>query len=75
MEEMMKLGFIKINPVENMTIFILDELDRGKHMEIANQLMNYSSLYAEQVGFIEEPKSIKGKSINNQEDAIRKICK
>lgn len=60
----MKLGFIKINPVENMTIFILDELDRGKHMEIANQLMNYSSLYAEQVGFIEEPKSIKGKSIN-----------
>lgn len=60
----MKLRFTKVNPVENMTIFILDSLAREKHISIANDLMNYNNLYAEQVGFIEEPMSIKGKSLN-----------
>lgn len=60
----MKLSFVKINPVENMTIFIEDRLPREKHLSIANALMNYNNLYAEQVGFIEDPMSIKGKSLN-----------
>ena len=60
----MKLRFTKVNPVENMTIFILDSLARENHISIANDLMNYNNLYAEQVGFIEEPMSIKGKSLN-----------
>lgn len=60
----MKVRFAKVNPVENMTIFVLDNISRDKHLSIANRLMNYNSLYAEQVGFIEEPKSIKAKSLN-----------
>lgn len=60
----MKLRFAKINPVQNMTIFVLDRIPRENHRTIANQLMDYKNLYAEQVGFIEEPMSIKGKSLN-----------
>lgn len=60
----MKVRFAKVNPVENMTIFVLDNISRDRHLSIANRLMNYNNLYAEQVGFIEEPKSIKGKSLN-----------
>lgn len=49
----MKLHFVKINPVENMTIFVLDQLPRKDHITISNRLMDYSNLHAEQVGFIE----------------------
>lgn len=51
----MKLNFIKANPTENMTIFILDPLPRSTYSEVANKLMNYNSLHAEQVGFFEQP--------------------
>lgn len=51
----MKLNFIKVNPTENMTIFILDPLPRSIYPEVANKLMNYNNLHAEQVGFIERP--------------------
>ena len=51
----MKLNFVKVNPVENMTVFILNEVDRKKHIEISKKLMDYSNIYAEQVGFIEKP--------------------
>ncbi|MBV7274626.1 diaminopimelate epimerase [Clostridium sp. PL3] len=51
----MKLNFIKVNPTENMTIFILDPLPRSMYPEVANKLMNYNNLHAEQVGFIERP--------------------
>jgi histidine racemase len=51
----MKLNFIKTNPTENMTIFILDSLPRSTYSDVANKLMNYNSLHAEQVGFIEQP--------------------
>lgn len=53
----MKLHFVKINPVENMTIFVLDQLPRKDHITISNQLMDYSNLHAEQVGFIESSKN------------------
>lgn len=52
----MKLHYVKINPVENMTIFVLDQLPRNRHIDISNKLMNYSNLHAEQVGFIESSK-------------------
>lgn len=51
----MKLNFIKANPTENMTIFILDPLPRSSYSEVANKLMNYNNLHGEQVGFIEQP--------------------
>lgn len=51
----MKLNFIKVNPTENMTIFILDSIPRSMYPEVANKLMNYNNLHAEQVGFIERP--------------------
>lgn len=60
----MKLSFAKVNPVENMTIFVLDHVDSIDHMNVANRLMDYSSLHGEQVGFIEVPRSLKGKSLN-----------
>jgi diaminopimelate epimerase len=50
----MKLNFIKANPTENMTIFILDPLPRSSYSDVANKLMNYNSLCAEQVGFFEK---------------------
>lgn len=51
----MKLNFIKVNPSENMTVFVTDALPREKYFEISNNIMNYSNLHAEQVGFIERP--------------------
>lgn len=51
----MKLNFIKVNPTENMTVFVLDALPRTEYFEIANKIMNYNNIYAEQVGFIERP--------------------
>ncbi|MCC5909968.1 MAG: diaminopimelate epimerase [Clostridiaceae bacterium] len=51
----MKLNFIKVNPVENMTVFITDSVPRNTYRSIAKQLMNYNNIHAEQVGFLEEP--------------------
>lgn len=49
----MKLRFVKVNPVENMTLFVLDPVPREKQMNIANKLMDYNNIHGEQVGFIE----------------------
>lgn len=51
----MKLNFIKANPTENMTIFVLDSLPRSSYPDVATKLMNYNSLCAEQVGYFEKP--------------------
>lgn len=53
----MKLNFIKVNPSENMTVFVVDALPREKYFEIANRIMNYNNIHAEQVGFIERPEN------------------
>ncbi|MEA3422565.1 MAG: diaminopimelate epimerase [Bacillota bacterium] len=50
----MKLNFIKVNPSENMTVFIMDPVPRDKHVEISNKIMNYNNIHAEQVGFVEK---------------------
>lgn len=49
----MKLHFVKVNPVENMTLFILDPVPREEQINVANKLMKYSNIHGEQVGFIE----------------------
>ena len=60
----MKLNFVKVNPVENMTIFVMDHVDSSHHMIVANRLMEYSNIHGEQVGFIENPRTLKGKALN-----------
>lgn len=51
----MKLSFVKTSPTENMTVFILDQLPREDYVHIANRIMNYNNINAEQVGFLEKP--------------------
>lgn len=60
----MKLNVIKINPVENMTVFVMDRIESSTHMQVANKLMAYNNLHGEQVGFVEEPVTARGKSLN-----------
>ena len=50
----MKLNFIKTNPTENMTVFILDQVSRDEYVNIAKKIMGYNNVNAEQVGFIEK---------------------
>ncbi len=52
----MQLNYVKVNPSQNMTIFVKDPLPREEYPRIAMRLMDYSSLHGEQVGFIEEPR-------------------
>lgn len=49
----MKLQFVKVNPVENMTILVESLVPREDYASISQCLMNYASLHAEQVGFME----------------------
>lgn len=49
----MKLQFIKVSPAQNMTIYVMDQVARKDHIQVANKLLDYGNLYAEQVGFIE----------------------
>ncbi|MBS9775951.1 MAG: diaminopimelate epimerase [Fusobacterium sp.] len=53
---MKKVNFVKISPVENMTILVKNdnEFDRAEYKKISQDLMKYKNVFAEQVGFIEE---------------------
>lgn len=51
----MKLNFVKLSPTQNMTILVTDPLPRTAHGAVAEQLMAYGSVGAEQVGYIEQP--------------------
>ena len=53
----MELKFIKTSPTENMTLLIETPVPREKHLEIAEKLISYGSVYAEQAGYIEEPEN------------------
>lgn len=61
----MILNYIKTNPTENMTIFILDPLPRAVHASVAKKIIQYGSLCAEQVGFLEAP-TLEGSGIRLQ---------
>ncbi|RXZ26216.1 diaminopimelate epimerase [Fusobacterium necrophorum] len=49
----MKLEFVKINPVENMTVLVKTKINRENYAEVSRYLMEYGNVYCEQVGFIE----------------------
>lgn len=50
----MELKFIKANPTENMTLLVESPVPKAQHLEVAEKLISYGSVYAEQVGYIEE---------------------
>ncbi len=50
----MELKFIKTSPTENMTLLIETPVPREKQLEIAERLIAYHSVYAEQAGYVEE---------------------
>lgn len=49
----MEIQFVKINPCENMTILVTTPIERALQPSIAEKLMAYGSVNAEQVGFLE----------------------
>lgn len=51
----MKLRFVKLSPTQNMTVIVDEPVPRREHRRIAAALMDYASVYAEQVGFREKP--------------------
>ena len=50
----MEIQFAKINPTQNMTIIVLSSTERAQQPLLAEKLMAYESVNAEQVGFLEE---------------------
>ncbi|KHO32944.1 hypothetical protein OR62_12135 [Clostridium tetani] len=48
----MRLRFIKVNPVGNMTIFVTDPVPKELYKDISKQLMQYTNIHGEQVGFL-----------------------
>ena len=50
----MEIQFAKINPTQNMTIIVLSPTERAQQPQLAEKLMAYESVNAEQVGFLEE---------------------
>lgn len=53
----MKLRFVKLSPTQNMTVIVEEPVPRSAHRSVAAALMDYASVYAEQVGFRESPRS------------------
>lgn len=49
----MELKFIKTSPTENMTLLIETPVPEERRLEIAEKLIAYGSIYAEQAGYIE----------------------
>ncbi|MEA4971818.1 MAG: hypothetical protein VB119_01435 [Candidatus Metalachnospira sp.] len=53
----MKIDFVKISPTENITILVKSPVTKENQLYVGTELIKYSSVYAEQVGFIEKPLS------------------
>lgn len=53
----MELKFIKTSPTENMTLLIRTPVPREQQLAVAEKLIAYGSVYAEQAGYIEEPEN------------------
>ena len=47
----MKLNILRADPAGNITLFVLDPVERGQRGKIAEQLMAIEEFHAEQVGF------------------------
>ena len=55
----LELDFVKISPTQNMTILVTTPVERRLHREVAQKIMAYDNVYAEQVGFVERPENPK----------------
>lgn len=53
----MELQFIKTSPTQNMTILIETQIPEENQLAVAQKLIAYHSVCAEQAGFIQEPKN------------------
>lgn len=53
----MEIEFIKTSPTQNMTILVKTPVPRDKQLALAERLIAYDSVYAEQAGYIEEPEN------------------
>lgn len=51
----MNVRFAKMSPTQNMTILVESSVPRDSHHRVAQELMRYDGVFAEQVGFIEPP--------------------
>lgn len=49
-----EIDFVKLSPAQNMTILVKTRLAADEYARIAAKMMSYDSVYAEQVGFIEQ---------------------
>lgn len=52
----MEIDFIKTSPTQNMTILVETQIPVGNQLAVAQKLIAYNSVYAEQAGFIQEPR-------------------
>lgn len=53
----MELDFIKASPSQNTTVFVTSFCPRDAYTEVAEKIMSYEYLQAEQVGFLVAPKN------------------
>lgn len=49
----MEYNFFKFSPSQNMTVLIPDAVDRSEQASLASKIIDYGSVYAEQLGYIE----------------------
>lgn len=52
----MEIEFIKTSPTQNMTILVETQIPVENQLAVAQKLIAYNSVYAEQAGFIQEPR-------------------
>ena len=53
----MRLDFVRVSPSKNMTVLIENDVAPARYAEIANKVMDYEFLNAEQVGFLVAPEN------------------
>lgn len=58
----MELRFIKASPTQNMTLLIQTPVPRDEQLAVAEKLIAYGSVYAEQAGYIETPQDPRAES-------------
>ncbi|MDD5945778.1 MAG: hypothetical protein PUD43_08705 [Clostridia bacterium] len=56
---MMDIEFVKLSPTRNMTVLVKTPVPRDKQALVGQLIMDYSNVYAEQVGFLEKPENPK----------------
>ena len=51
----MKCAFIKLSPTQNMTVLVTSPVPRERQSAVAEKLIGYANVHAEQAGFWEKP--------------------